>query len=96
MNWSYSLRGITRAGSKGMISARNIKAPHNELFESRFSNNDGKSDSMRFQTVEQFNLFKKKRKKNSPGSGPNSFRGTKILKNMENQSPLNPPRGDSC
>ena len=28
MNWSYSLRGITRAGSKGMISARNIKAPH--------------------------------------------------------------------
>lgn len=24
---SYSLRGITRAGSKGMISARNIKAP---------------------------------------------------------------------
>ncbi|MFZ4582199.1 MAG: hypothetical protein ACOYM7_06065, partial [Paludibacter sp.] len=25
---SYSLRGITRAGSKGMISARNIKAPH--------------------------------------------------------------------
>jgi hypothetical protein len=28
MNLSYSLRGITRAGSKGMISARNIKAPH--------------------------------------------------------------------
>jgi len=25
---SYSLPGITRAGSKGMISARNIKAPH--------------------------------------------------------------------
>jgi len=25
---AYSLRGITRAGSKGMISARNIKAPH--------------------------------------------------------------------
>jgi hypothetical protein len=24
---SYSLPGITRAGSKGMISARNIKAP---------------------------------------------------------------------
>jgi len=30
MNLSYSLRGITRAGSKGMISARNIKAPHFE------------------------------------------------------------------
>ena len=28
MNVAYSLRGITRAGSKGMISARNIKAPH--------------------------------------------------------------------
>ncbi|GEM_PF-3738000 len=28
MNLSYSLPGITRAGSKGMISARNIKAPH--------------------------------------------------------------------
>lgn len=25
---AYSLPGITRAGSKGMISARNIKAPH--------------------------------------------------------------------
>jgi len=25
---AYSLFGITRAGSKGMISARNIKAPH--------------------------------------------------------------------
>jgi len=31
MNLSYSLRGITRAGSKGMISARNIKAPHISL-----------------------------------------------------------------
>ena len=28
MNLSYSLRRITCAGSKGMISARNIKAPH--------------------------------------------------------------------
>jgi transcriptional regulator NrdR family protein len=28
MNEAYSLRGITRVGSKGMISARNIKAPH--------------------------------------------------------------------
>jgi len=28
MNKSYSLRRITCAGSKGMISARNIKAPH--------------------------------------------------------------------
>ncbi|MFM2292449.1 MAG: hypothetical protein RIS29_2262 [Bacteroidota bacterium] len=31
---SSSLPGITRAGSKGMISARNIKAPH--LFVSTF------------------------------------------------------------
>jgi len=28
MNRTYSLHRITRAGSKGMISARNIKAPH--------------------------------------------------------------------
>jgi len=28
---SYSLRGITRAGSKGMISARNIKAPQKKV-----------------------------------------------------------------
>jgi hypothetical protein len=33
MNLSYSLRGITRAGSKGMISARNIKAPHYNLLK---------------------------------------------------------------
>jgi hypothetical protein len=30
---SYSLRGITRAGSKGMISARNIKAPHLKVYK---------------------------------------------------------------
>ena len=29
---SYSLHGITRAGSKGMISARNIKAPHFRMY----------------------------------------------------------------
>jgi len=28
MMYTYSLRRITCAGSKGMISARNIKAPH--------------------------------------------------------------------
>ena len=36
MNLSYSLRGITRAGSKGMISARNIKAPHLSLKVRKF------------------------------------------------------------
>ena len=61
---AYSLPGITRAGSKGMISARNIKAPH-FCFALQ---------------VSCFALFKK-RKKNSPGSEPNSFRGTKIVKN---------------
>jgi len=30
---AYSLRRITCAGSKGMISARNIKAPHYNLNE---------------------------------------------------------------
>ena len=37
---TYSLPGITRAGSKGMISARNIKAP---LFIKNVFRNGNKS-----------------------------------------------------
>ena len=63
---AYSLRGITRAGSKGMISARNIKAPHCCLY---------------LQTYENLicsKLVCLKRKKNNPGSESNSFRRTKV------------------
>jgi len=66
MNWSYSLFGITRAGSKGMISARNIKAPHYCVCM---------IERLKHSKV---HLREKKRKKNNPGSGSNSFRGTKI------------------
>ena len=64
---AYSLRGITRAGSKGMISARNIKAPHWFVLNVR--------------TLETFicsKLVCLKRKKNNSGSESNSFRRTKV------------------
>ena len=63
---AYSLRGITRAGSKGMISARNIKAPH---------------CCLNVRTLETFicsKLVCLKRKKNNSGSESNSFRRTKV------------------